>query len=149
MTRLLALAFQRVFWQTSRPPPMPLFNSAPPSFRLWPAALAFAALSACSGQGEGELCSPNAGNHGNDDCQDGLICVTSPTYLLGRCCPQDRSQATTTVCSSNSGGLGDANPAPPDASAEETPPAEASTDASIENSAETGAGSDASDATTE
>jgi hypothetical protein len=111
-----------------------------------PAALAFTVLSACSGQGEGQLCSPNAGNQGNDDCQSGLVCVVAPaTYTLGRCCPQDRSKATTAVCSANSGGL-DASPAPPDASSEQQPPPpDAGTDAPAESTAEGAASSDGSD----
>jgi hypothetical protein len=129
---------------------------------LLPAALAFAVLSACSGQGEGELCNTNAGNQGSDDCQSGLACVVNPTAdmnacganaitpckSLGRCCPPDPSQATTAVCSSNSGGL-DASPAPPDATSEETPSAEASADAPAESTAEAEAPGDGSDGGTE
>lgn len=126
-------------------------------------AIAFAAVSACSGQGEGELCNTKAGNSGNDDCSSGLVCTTSPTYSLGRCCPQDRTKARTSICSSNNAGV-DASPAPPgpsaDASADDTSAdgsgpsaadalAEASTDATIENSTDAGADGLASDATTE
>ncbi|MDP9002029.1 MAG: hypothetical protein M3O46_18200, partial [Myxococcota bacterium] len=126
--------------------------------------IAFAVVSACSGQGEGELCNTKAGNSGNDDCSSGLVCTTSPTYALGRCCPQDRTKATTTVCSSNNAG-GDASPAPPSPSAEAsvdetgvdgTPgpsPTEASVDTSIdapgESSGDVGTDGAGSDATTE
>jgi hypothetical protein len=141
------LAFRRVFWQTWLPSaPMPHFFPALMPLRLlWPSALAFTVLSACSGQGEGQLCSPNAGNQGNDDCQGGLVCVVSPQmYTLGRCCPQDRSKATTAVCSPNSGGI-DASPAPPDASSEQAPAAETGTDASSDSTAEGGTAGDGSD----
>ncbi len=56
---------------------------------------------ACSGQGEGERCSVLADNGGNEDCAGALLCVASG-QLNGsssdRCCPADRTQATTAVC---------------------------------------------------
>jgi hypothetical protein len=125
---------------------MPYFRPAllPRRLRL-PAAFAFTVLSACSGQGEGELCSPNAGNQGNDDCQSGLICVVAASrYVLGRCCPQDPSKATTAVCSANSGGL-DASPAPPEAASEQPPPLDAGADAPAESAAEGATAGDGSD----
>jgi hypothetical protein len=131
------------------------FGSALPPLRLLAsAALAMAALGACSSQGEGELCNPNAGHTGADDCQNGLVCVTSAAYSLGRCCPQDRGAATTAVCSLNSGGL-DANPAPPDASTAQTgddAPSESAANsdtAPSESAANSDAGGDASDGTTD
>ena len=68
----------------------------------------------CAGQGEGDLCNRLAGNNGNDDCQNGLVCDTSVTSTqgFGRCCPGDRALAKTAVCKGSSGGI-DASPAPP------------------------------------
>ena len=64
-----------------------------------------ALAAACSGQGEGERCSALADNSGNDDCAGSLVCTKSGS-LNGsfnsssgdRCCPADRTQATTPVC---------------------------------------------------
>ncbi|HEY8088394.1 MAG TPA: hypothetical protein VIF09_11130, partial [Polyangiaceae bacterium] len=95
------------------------------------AALAFAS---CSNEGEGQPCSPQAGNSGNDDCQSGLICtvVTAGT----RCCPQDRTTAKTSECALSSTAGGDASPAPPvDGSTSETSSAEGSTDGTAQESA--------------
>jgi len=72
------------------------------------------ALGACSDQGEGEICSLLSDNSGNNDCQSGLTCQAIPGVNGARCCPADRTQATTAVCSLNNGVL-DASPAPPDA----------------------------------
>jgi hypothetical protein len=85
------------------------------------AALAFAA---CSNQGEGQICDRNAGNGGNDDCENGLVCVASPNPNIHgfRCCPA--SGASTTVECSQPGQTLDASTAPPDASSDG--PAEAS-----------------------
>lgn len=69
--------------------------------RLLYAAL-FSAISAIAGacmqQGEGDVCSPYAGNGGSSDCQDGYVC-TEPSLLapgtMGyRCCPGDLSLGT-------------------------------------------------------
>jgi hypothetical protein len=70
-------------------------------------------VAACSDEGEGQPCDPRAGNNGNDDCQSGLTCQTE-NLPSPRCCPPDRSQATTPECAIPSGGV-DASPAPPDA----------------------------------
>ncbi len=64
-------------------------------------AVAFAA--ACSGQGEGERCSTLADNNGNDDCAGSLVCtpagqLNGTANSTDRCCPADRTQATTPVC---------------------------------------------------
>ena len=81
---------------------------------LW---LTMTCLGGCQGQGEGEQCNRLAGNNGNDDCQSGLVCNTSvvSTPGFGRCCPSDRTQATTAICKGNVGF--NANPQPPDAGA--------------------------------
>ena len=55
---------------------------------------------ACSGQGEGERCSTQADNNGDDDCA-GLKCWPAGQLngsSTDRCCPADRTQATTPVC---------------------------------------------------
>lgn len=76
--------------------------------------LAVSLFPSCTNQGEGDRCSTL---NGNDDCQDGLVCTPgsalNPPQNTDICCPSDRSQATTTVCSI---GAGDGGQAPlPDA----------------------------------
>jgi hypothetical protein len=109
-------------------------------------------IAACSDEGEGQPCDPRAGNNGSDDCQSGLTCQTE-NLPSPRCCPPDRSQATTPECAIPSGGV-DASPAPPDAktmdtSTQDSPgeaqgeaaadaPAEGSSDAPAESAAEGG-----------
>jgi hypothetical protein len=110
------------------------------AFLLLPlvAAVAFAA---CSNEGEGQPCDPNAGNSGNDDCQSPLVCTTGLSNADGaRCCPQNRATATTPECSLSSSTF-DASPAPPDtATADEASVSEAATDAPAESAvAESGA----------
>jgi hypothetical protein len=73
--------------------------------------LALASLAGCSNETEGQPCDPAAGNGGNDDCASPLICTK--VSAGNRCCPQDRSQATTVECSESAGGF-DANPSPAD-----------------------------------
>jgi hypothetical protein len=102
--------------------------------------IATAGLGACSGQGEGQLCSLKAGNMGNDDCQSGLTC----DMQLARCCPQDRSTAKTDVCALH-GGAFDASPVPPDASTEAAI-GEASIDGPVESASDAAMDADASDA---
>jgi hypothetical protein len=111
------------------------------------AALAFAS---CSNEGEGQPCSSQAGNSGNDDCQSGLVCtvVTAGT----RCCPQDRTTAKTSECALSSTAGGDASPAPPvDGSTSETSSEGSTEGAAKEGGTEGGAeaasgeGGDASD----
>jgi len=75
--------------------------------RFWIASFAvtaliggFVALTACSNYDEGERC--ESGN-GNNDCVDGLQCtpksqLTSPFNSSDRCCPVDRSTATSAAC---------------------------------------------------
>ena len=127
------------------------------AFLLLPlfAALAFAA---CQSQGEGQPCDTNAGNSGNDDCQPPLVCTTGLTNAnSARCCPQDRTTATTPECSLSSTTLDGSNPTPPDSSTETSSPdgtgsessaPEAAGDAPVEGATEAspGTGADASDA---
>ncbi|MGO9836065.1 MAG: hypothetical protein ACLP1X_17825 [Polyangiaceae bacterium] len=89
-----------------------------------------AIVCACSNQGEGEICDPDAGNAGNNDCQSGLVCTKStlPGVEGFRCCPSDLTTAKTAVCSI-SHGVADASPAPPDGGPE---PEAASVDAPID-----------------
>jgi hypothetical protein len=90
---------------------------------LFVAAITLAAVAACSGQGEGERCDHRAGSNGDSDCQSGLSCQNPPASIVkspyGICCPPDLTHAATAACSAN-GGVLDANPAPPEASPEET-----------------------------
>jgi hypothetical protein len=124
---------------------------------LLSAAAAASIVAACSNQGEGEVCDRRAGNNGNDDCQSGLVCVT--TLVPARCCPPDRSTATTPACALGTPGIGDASSAPPDgappmsdaagdAPADAGAPGDASADAPADASApaDSGATTDASDA---
>jgi hypothetical protein len=65
------------------------------------------AAAACSNQAEGERCEFD---NGNDDCQDGLICIpasprqgapytVNPQYATSdRCCPPDFHQSTHPAC---------------------------------------------------
>jgi hypothetical protein len=112
-----------------------------------PIAAAALAFAACQGESEGMPCDKNAGNSGNDDCQSPLVCTSGLANVQGaRCCPQDRTQATTPECAVPGGGT-DANPAPPtDASSGgDAPSAEAAGDAPAEAK---GAGGDAADGAT-
>jgi hypothetical protein len=81
--------------------------------------IAFVLPAGCSGQGEGERCDVHADNNGNDDCAGDLVC-TAGGNLNGsnntdRCCPADRTKATTLVCQLPTAGGIDTTP-PPDAS---------------------------------
>jgi hypothetical protein len=98
--------------------------------------VALAIVCACSNQGEGEICDPDAGNAGNNDCQSGLVCTKStlPGVAGFRCCPSDLTTATTAVCSI-SHGVADASPSPPD-SGPEPDDASASVDSPIDAPAE-------------
>jgi hypothetical protein len=51
----------------------------------------------CSNQSEGDQCSTA---NGNDDCQDGLACVSGAPFNSNydRCCPPDPTQVTTQAC---------------------------------------------------
>ncbi len=71
-------------------------------------------FAACSDQAEGERCDTRNTRLGSDDCQPGLICVpgadlgsSGANYCVGTsglvttcgvCCPEDRANATTSVC---------------------------------------------------
>jgi hypothetical protein len=112
-------------------------------------------IAACSDEAEGQPCSHQAGNNGSDDCQTGLTCQDIIGVQGPRCCPPNRSQATTPECALPSGGV-DASPAPPDArtmdtSSQDSPaeaqgeaatdaPAEGASDAPAESAAEAGDG---------
>ncbi len=102
-----------------------------PRFAFPAAALALVALLACSNQGEGERCDHLASNGGNDDCQDGLVCTPSSSLNgagYDACCPVDRTQATTSVCSLSMATGIDASVTTPDAAVDSfvAPPPDAS-----------------------
>jgi hypothetical protein len=104
------------------------FRSARLPISLALAAVTIAAVSACSGQGEGELCNPKAGNSGNDDCQSGLTCQPRPAIVVngfGICCPPG-GQSTTTACAVTGSTSNDASPAPPISTADAGPGTDAS-----------------------
>jgi hypothetical protein len=83
-------------------------------------AVSFGTLGACSNQGEGQVCDPNADNSGNSDCQDGLVCTSIGSQH--RCCPSDRSQsAPGNICLPSLTGVA-ANPAPVDGGSAEAGP---------------------------
>jgi hypothetical protein len=70
-------------------------------------------VSACSGQGEGELCNKKAAGNGNSDCADGLTCTNSsiivpiPGESYGVCC---NATSTNPACLTSE--TTDANPNP-------------------------------------
>ncbi len=86
----------------------------------------FAALAACSNQGEGDRCQAE---NGNDDCQDGLMCLAATQKPFGsgsglvnppfnnsdRCCPPNRNTATHPACVVLSPSVAGEGGAPPDA----------------------------------
>lgn len=94
------------------------------------------AIAACSNQGEGERCQFA---NGNDDCNtaDNLICYRKEDLNSDsdRCCPVDRTKATTAICTTPIG-VGGADASAP---ADTGPPT--TVDASV-----TDAGEDAADA---
>lgn len=116
-------------------------------------ACAWLALSACSNQGEGERCEFL---NGNDDCQDGLVClprsaqnnsslgvVNPPFNNSDRCCPPDRSQATHPACVIPRSPVSDASAPPPDTG----PLPDVSVDAAPDGTADAAdAGQDVADA---
>jgi hypothetical protein len=68
----------------------------------------FIALTACSDQGEGERCDSL---NGSEDCDKGKDLTCFPANLLtntvsDRCCPTDRSRATSAVCKTPVSGIG-------------------------------------------
>jgi hypothetical protein len=122
------------------------FGKASSLLAVLVAAVALTGLGACSGQGEGQLCSLKAGHNGGDDCQSGLTCTKQPASpTLGRCCPLDPNTATTDVCAFHGGASDAASPNPPGASTE-TSTGEAGIDGTVESSSDAPMGADASDA---
>jgi hypothetical protein len=95
-----------------------------PALLLFAVLASFAALVACSNQGEGEYCDLS---NGNNDCQSGLECIPAPGLSgdltsRNRCCPIPPAQATTSACELNTTTVLDASAAigdtgtPPEAS---------------------------------
>lgn len=105
-------------------------------------AIVISYLGACSGQTEGERCDVRSDNNGTDDCASNLVCTPSG-QLNGsdtdRCCPADRTTATTLVCQIPSTGGIDAAPPGDSATGEAGPDTGA-------DGGHDGAASDASDA---
>jgi hypothetical protein len=111
-------------------------------------------IGACSNESEGQPCSTA---NGNDDCNDGLVCVKPPNAAATNaptvCCPQDLSQATTTECSVPSFTLGDGSTAAPETSTSGDGPAadvaadsssDAATDGATDSTMPEASGSEAS-----
>jgi hypothetical protein len=100
----------------------------------------FVVLVACSNQGEGERCELL---NNNEDCESPLICTAPATLPEGfnsaaRCCPADRTQATTAACGlPTTGPLGDSAP-PPDTGPPQ-PPTDGGTDVNVAPDAPTDA----------
>ena len=74
---------------------------------------------ACGGEPEGQPCSVLGENSGDSECKDGLTCTAADQlngggYTKDVCCPTNRAQATTVICSLPSNPVLDAG-APPDA----------------------------------
>ncbi len=114
----------------------------------------FAALAACSNQGEGDRCQAE---NGNEDCTSPLVClaatqknfnggvglVNPPFNNSDRCCPAERGTATHPACTllqtsgAGDGGTppGDTGPqpdAPIDSPVDTSPPLDAAGDADAE-----------------
>ncbi len=112
--------------------------------------LLFAAV-ACSNGSEGDRCEFD---NGNDDCQDGLVCipatprqgapfVVNPPYNNSdRCCPLDRTTATHPACIELAGGTSDSGI--PDATPGDTGTPDVSVDSA--DAADADSGQDAADA---
>lgn len=121
---------------------------------LLSAAFAASVIGACSNQGEGQICDHRAGNNGNDDCQNGLVCVAVNGINGYRCCPPPGgAPPTAPECVTNTTAIADASPALPDATAPMSDaagdaPSEAAAhrDAAPDAPADAGATSDAADA---
>ncbi len=84
---------------------------------------------ACSNGGEGDRCDVNADNGGNDDCQNGLVCVPA-AQLSGTgqqsalCCPGDRALSSAgSPCAlvTPSNGLGADSAIPAEAAVSDAP----------------------------
>lgn len=109
--------------------------------------LAALALASCLNEAEGQPCDPLAGNSGNDDCRNGLVCTQVSAGT--RCCPTDRATATAPECVLSSTVSDAANPTPPDSSTTETStfdaPLETATEAAPETGGEAAPTGDASD----
>ena len=101
----------------------------------------FVALAACSNNGEGERCDFD---NGNDDCQDGLVCVpataqgnrgagygtVNPPYNSSdRCCPLDRTTASHPACVLGASTGADAAPTPPTDAGDAASSSDAASDA--------------------
>jgi hypothetical protein len=112
------------------------------SFTLAAGAVALITAVGCSDQGEGDFCDITAGVTGGD-CQDGLECVSVPGQGVNtdRCCPGDRSLATTAACSENTTAI-DASTEGPDASGGTSPDAAPATEAGSEASTDAAARAD-------
>jgi len=104
------------------------------------AMVALAALAACASESEGYPCSPL---NNNDDCNDGLRCITPPntsaTNAPAVCCPVQGVAPTTPECTVN-GAVDAGNSAPPDSStfpesSTEAAPADANQEATTSDSA--------------
>jgi len=95
-------------------------------------------MGACSNQSQGDRCDTQ---NGNDDCQDGLVCVSGKNV----CCPQDPAMATVIECQAPSTAGGEAGipieASPGDSSTADVTSSDAETD-----SATSDATDDASDA---
>ncbi len=111
-----------------------------PLFLAFVATGAVVLAAACSGQGEGERCSVLADSNGNDDCAGSFVC-TPAGQLNGsstdRCCPADRTQATTPVCAVQTAVGIDAG-LPTDANTTADGATEAGSDAAKDSAGDTG-----------
>jgi hypothetical protein len=109
-----------------------------------PVAIAFPG---CSGQGEGERCDIRADSNGDDDCAGDLKCFAAGSLNgsnTDRCCPADRTQATTEVCKLPTASGIDAAPPPVDAAGSDAPTdgpvgTDGSADAPADSEADSGA----------
>jgi hypothetical protein len=77
-----------------------LRHSLPPALAF---AFALALVVACSGQTEGEACSPANGN--SADCANNLVCKFETGVNGFRCCPADDTRSTTVTCGVHASGI--------------------------------------------
>jgi len=114
------------------------------------AVAAWVVLVACSNNGEGERCQVE---NNNDDCQDGLICLSKSNVNQGynngdRCCPVDRSTATHPACTQLQNPIAGDSAPPPDTGPTPTTDSgnDTGTDTGVDSGNDTGVDLDAADA---
>ena len=99
-------------------------------------------LTACSNMAEGDRCQTE---NNNDDCQDGLICLSKANVNQGynnsdRCCPPNRSTATHPACTQLQNPIAGDSAPPPDTGPVNN---DSGSDTGVDTGVDTGADADA------